>query len=139
MALRELEASGCIALGLSRVEFSERGDPPLSVARLQTSALAGPGDRHDVFMLLSSYKPDQPGGKWRDSPQAPSSRPSAGLQLWKELVFGRSWYIFPPQISTCPRVMVLWAWLGGRRLQIGRANLRRWGSLHTGAGLRSGF
>lgn len=33
--------------------------------------------------------------------------------------------IFPPQISACSRVMVPLAWLGGRRLQVCRANLRR--------------
>lgn len=33
--------------------------------------------------------------------------------------------IFPPQISACSGVTVPSAWLGGRRLQVCRANLRR--------------
>lgn len=33
--------------------------------------------------------------------------------------------IFPPQISACSRVTVPSAWLGGRRLPVCRANLRR--------------
>lgn len=53
MALSELEAGGYIAL--SRVEFGERGYPPLSVAWLQTAALAGPEDRHEVCTFLSFY------------------------------------------------------------------------------------
>lgn len=97
MALSELEAGRCIALGLSRVEFRERGDKPLSVAPLQTVASAGQGGKHDVSTLLSFYILFT-----NLTSLGEVARLAAGalFPLWNEMAFGRSWYI-----SACSGVM----------------------------------